>query len=398
MFKQRGAQKVYRGWFAEHRLAIATTTLIGTIVGAGILAMPYAIAKVGFLYGFLLIIALGAVILHLNLFTGEIVLRTRGQHQLTGYVEKYLGSWGKRVMTFSLVFSIYGALTAYLIGQGESFRAIFGGEPIIYMIAFFAIGAFIVSRGIKATGRAELILIIALIIIVAVIGLFSLDKIDPQRYTGFNPAFVFLPYGVILFAFMGIAAIPELQEELEQEKHKMKKAIIIGSIVPVVLYLVFTVVVVGIVGVNDFELLEPNQRIATIALGLYSHPLLGVLANLMAILSMTTSFLALATAMTEMYVFDFGLRRNVALALTLIVPALLAFFDLTTFIVAVGMTGAIAGGLDGILIMLTYWKAKTEGEREPEYSMPAHKVLGTLILIVFALGIIYQVWNYSGGP
>ena len=34
MFKKRGEVKEYKGFFGRHTLAIATTTLIGTIVGA----------------------------------------------------------------------------------------------------------------------------------------------------------------------------------------------------------------------------------------------------------------------------------------------------------------------------------------------------------------------------
>ncbi len=94
MFKKRdGTPPKYKGFFAKHRLAIAVTTLIGTIIGAGVLGIPYVIAKSGFLYGSILIIAIGLAFLVLNLFVGEIVLRTKGQYQLTGYMEKYLGNY-----------------------------------------------------------------------------------------------------------------------------------------------------------------------------------------------------------------------------------------------------------------------------------------------------------------
>ena len=78
-----------------------------------------------------------AALLLVNLMAGEIVLRTKKQHQLTGYAEKYLGKWGKRLMMFSMAFSIYGALTAYLIGEGEVLKAIFRwGDPLWYSIIF----------------------------------------------------------------------------------------------------------------------------------------------------------------------------------------------------------------------------------------------------------------------
>ena len=86
----------------------AIALLCGTVIGAGVLGIPYVIAQTGFFVGLLTILFLGLAILMLNLFVGEIVLRTPGNHQLPGYAEKYLGKWGKRLVVFSMLFGIYG--------------------------------------------------------------------------------------------------------------------------------------------------------------------------------------------------------------------------------------------------------------------------------------------------
>lgn len=382
-----------RGFFARNKLLVAATTLIGTIVGAGILGIPYVIAKAGFLYGFILVLLIGVAFLFLNLFAGEIVLRTHEQHQLTGYAERYLGKWGKRFMALSMLVAIYGALTAYLIGEGATIYSVLGvGTPILYTLLFFAITFIIIYNGIKAAGKAELILITLLLLIVVLIGVFSYDKISLANFSLFNPAFFFLPYGVILFAFMGSPAIPEMQEVLGREKKKMKKAIIIASVIPIVLYLIFTFIVGGIVGVESFELLEPNERIATVALQIYSIPLLGAFANILAVLAMFTSFLTLGIALVEVYHYDYSFSRRNALLLTFAVPLLIVLFNLTTFIAVLGVTGAVAGGLDGILITLMYWKSRKLGNRKPEYSLGSQKVLGTVLISMLAAGIAYQLW------
>ncbi len=390
MFKKRGSPET--GFFAEHKALIAITTLIGTIVGAGILAIPYVVAQSGFLFGLIITIALGLALLLVNLMAGEIVLRTKKQHQLTGYAEKYLGKWGKRLMMFSMAFSIYGALTAYLIGEGEVLKAIFRwGDPLWYSIIFFIAVFLIIYRGIKAAGKVEFLLIGALFIIVIFIGIFSYDGINTSRLTTINLAKFFVPYGVILFALMGFPAVPEMQEVLEAEKRKMKKAIIIGSIIPIILYLFFAFVVIGIIGLENFELLEPNQRIATVALSIYSSPILGIFTNLIAVLAMFTSFLTLGIAMIEMYEYDYLLPRPFALALTFLIPLAITLFKLSTFITVIAITGAIAGGLQGIIIIATFWKARIYGEREPEYRLSAYKILGSMLILIFAAGVIMEL-------
>ena len=370
---------------------MAATTLIGTIVGAGMLGIPYVLAKAGFVYGSLMILIIGIAFIFLNLFVGEVVLRTKGHHQLTGYAEKYLGLTGKRFMMFSMLINIYGALIAYLIGEGTTLHAIFGfGTPLMYTLIFFVITSFIIFRGIKATGMTELVLISLLLFIVAVIGLFSYNQMDLSNLSVFNPAAFFIPYGVVLFALMGSPAIPEINEVLGKEKEKMKKAILIGSSVPVILYLIFAFIVVSIVGLDNFSLLESNQRIATVALSIYSNQILGLLANIIAVLAMFTSFLTLGLALVDMYRYDYNLSRYTALALTLFFPLIVVLVGLTSFIAVLSLTGALAGGIDGILVTLIYWKAKKLGNRKPGYSLKPHYILGTALIIMFALGILSQ--------
>ncbi len=393
MFKQRGEASEDTGFFGRYRLWMAVCTLVGTIIGAGILGMPYAIAKVGFLPGIFLILLIGVSFIFLNLFLGEVILRTKGQHQLTGYAEKYLGPWGKKLMTFSMLVSIYGALSAYLIGIGIALQTIFKSSSATpYIILFFLVGFFIVYRGIKSTGKAELILVSFLIVVIVAIGLFSLDNINPAHFSGYDLGKLLLPYGVVVFAFVGSAAIPEIQEELGNQKKKMKKAIIIGSVIPIIIYTLFTVVMMGLIGIEQFELLEPNQRIATVALSIYSTPLFGLFANILAVLTMSTSFFTLGLALLEMYQFDYGTSRKAALLLTFIFPLLVAVFKLTTFIAILGITGVFSGGLDGILVVLMYWKAKLLGERKPEYNLPVWRPVGIFLMVMFALGILYQIF------
>src|SRR3989344_1045639 len=250
MFKKRGEPE--KGFLAKHKTLIGVVTLLGAIVGSGILAVPYLMSQSCLLLGFILTVVLGLSLLLVNLMAGEIVLRTKKQHQLTGYAEKYLGSQGKRLMMFSMIFSIYGALTAYLIGLGETVRAIFHwGNPLMYTIICFIIASSIIYRGVKATGTVDSILMGLLMVIIFFITVFSYQNINFDRLTALNLAKLFAPYGVVLFALMGIPAVPEVQEVLEQQKQKMKKVLIIGSLIPIFLYLLFAGVVVGVIGLEN---------------------------------------------------------------------------------------------------------------------------------------------------
>ena len=364
----------------------AIATLIGTVIGAGIFAIPYVVAKSGFLIGAFYIVFIGLSILMINLYIGEIALRTKENHQLTGYAGKYLGKWGKRIMTFSMIFGIYGALTAYLIGEGNVLSAIFGGPPLIYSLLFFVVVSAIIYVGLKLIKRFEVLLCLIFLFIIFLMIAFSFGKIDLTNLAHINLAYLFLPYGVVLFAFLGAAAIPEMKEELVKHKKMLKKAIIFGSLIPLVVYLIFALVVVGVTGLGTTE-------IATIGLGNLIGEKMILFGNLFAIFAMATSFLTLGLALKQMYNYDYKLNNKIAWLLTCSVPLIVFLLGVKSFIKTIGIAGAIAGGIDGILIVLIFWRVKKLGERKPEYSLNKNRLIGMILMLVFILGVAYTVWS-----
>jgi len=142
---------------------------------------------------------------------------------------------------------------------------------------------------------------------------------------------------------------------------------------------------------ENFNSLAPNDRIATIALGLFTNKYLYLGANLFALLAMFTSFIGLGLALKEMFKFDYGLSELNSFVLTVFPPLVIALSGFTSFIAVIGFSGAVAGGVDGILIMSAYWKARKMGQRKPEYSVNIGKVLTGIIVCMFIAGIIYQV-------
>ena len=367
----------------------AMATLIGMVIGAGILGIPYVVAQAGFWTGITVTIVLGVIIALLNLFLGEIILRTKGNHQLTGYSEIYLGKWGKRLMTISMILGIYGALIAYLIGEGEALAAIFNIQPIlglapssVFSLLFFIVFSMILYFGLNVIANSELFLGGIMLFIVLLISIFTLPFTQASNYTSFDFYKIFLPYGVIFFAFIGTAAIPEMKEILSHNRKSMKSAIILSSLFITFIYLLFGFMVVGATGLETSE-------IATIGLGKLIGPKMILFGNLFAVFAMSTSFLALGLALKEMYHYDYKLNEILSWLLTISIPLLLFLLGVKSFIKVLGITGAIAGGIDGILIVLMFWKAKKEGRRKPEYEIKKSYIISGVLILTFLFGILY---------
>jgi len=352
----------------------ATATLFGTVIGAGILGIPYVISKSGYLIGLTEIIVLGLVVLLMYLYLERITRETKGHHQLTGYAEIYLGKKGKILMWISMLIGIYGAIIAYYIGMSKSLSALFGGSPIIYGIIIFIITTTIINKGIHIVKNYELYLGIITVAIIVLISVLLIPNIDINNLATVDFKNIFAPYGIILFAFLGAAAIPEMKEELQRNKKMLRKAVIIGSLIPLLTYIIFAFAVVGTTG-------AATTQVATIGLGekIGFHMLW--MGNLFAIFAMSTSFLTLGLALRQVFNFDYNISKKVATGIACIIPFLIFLFirNWAGFANIINVTGVFAGGIEGILITLMYWN----------FDKKANKIPGFLLIILFITGAIF---------
>jgi len=371
----------------------AIATLVGCIIGAGILGIPYVVAKAGFITGLIDIVLIGIVMTIMHLYLGEVVLRTKGNHQLVGYAEKYLGRAGKNLMWFAMVFVIYGALVAYTIKEGDFLNALFntyfGGNPFTYSLIFLGLMAFLVYFELNVLEKSEMLMVSILLGVIFLIGIFALPHINTNNLTSFNPGSFFLPYGVILFAFLGIVSIPEMKEELTKNKAYLKKAIIIGCSIPLIVYILFAFVVVGVTGINttDGAILGLGNAIGYEML---------VFGTLFGIITMMSSFLILAFSLKEMFEYDYKIDKFSSWFLTCSVPLVIFLLGVKSFVRTIGVAGSVSGGLMGILIALMHIKAKKLGNRKPEYSIKKSNIITWLLILLFVFGIVYELLNVFG--
>lgn len=370
----------------------ATSVIIGTAIGAGVFAIPYAISRVGFWpIGALYIFTLGLVVILTTLAYGEVVLRTKGRKQMTSYAEYYLGGWAKRLLTFSLGFGFYGALIAYTIGVGQFLSVLLspylGGTPVFWSLVFFVLAASAVFKGLKTVAFFEGLMVFFLLCLVALVVLLGLPMIDLSNLTSAWSGWtnLFLPYGVILFAFGAAAAVPDMMDLLKDQKRKLKKAIILGMLFPMIVYLVFAFVAVGVSG-------GATSQEAVIGLGQSLGPSILFLGALFGIITMSTSFLMLGLILKEVYWYDYKIPHFWSWFLVISVPLIIFLLKLISFVEVIGTAGAIMGGFEGIIILFMWEVARKKGERTPEYSLRVSWPVAALLFLVFALGIIYQVY------
>ncbi len=361
----------------------AVATLIGCTIGAGILGIPYVFAKAGVVTGIIVLVLIASIMLYINLCFGEIVLRTKEKHQITGYTEKYLGKKAKLVMTISALIIFYLISAAYILAAGKIFSQLLGISELFGSIVFFLIFAVTLSFGLKLIEKSELGASIVILILIVFLIALLVPKMLVTNINVFSVSNLLVPYGILMFAFYGLAAIPEMGEELEKNKKSLKKAIITGTISIAVIYALFAIVTVGVTG-------SATTEVAVLGLATVSGLAIFLIGGIFALFVLFTSALPISLAIKEIFNYDIKISNKISFLLATLIPLGLFFLirGFASFSMILNIVGSIFCSIQLILVLFMLESAKKNGNRKPEYSMYISKPLIYLIIVLVIVGAV----------
>lgn len=369
----------------SRKFVYALSNLIGIALGVGIFGIPFAFAKASFFIGLAFLVGVAILSTLLNLAYGEVILRTSKSLQFVGYAKKYLGGIGQRAALFTFVFSIYGALLAYIIISGDFLFNIFSiSTPFVFSLLFVFAMSIVSSLNLKTISWFELSSTLFFIVAIVILFFFGLSHINTENFGYFITEFWFLPYGVILFSFGSAFAIPVIRSSLESEDRNLKNVIITAMVMLAVLYGLFALTVAGISG----DVTSPDA-----ISGLF--PFLGqgivLFGSIFGIFAVATSFVILSRTLVEIFSGDYRFRKFPSWLLAVAPPVILFIFGLRAFIDVISLVGSVAFGVAAILVMAMFIRSKNKGDRIPEYALHLPLWLSYVIMALFGGGIAYAL-------
>jgi len=249
----------------------------------------------------------------------------------------------------------------------------------------FAFVSLIAFFDIKMIAGVELILTAFLVVVIGLIAWRGFGHIQLANYHLVDWRSIFLPYGPIFFAVSGGAAIPEVCRLLSFEKDKIKSAIGWGTFLAAGLMLFFVLVVLGIVGAE----ISPDTLAS---LGLILNDGVITLALIFGLLAIITSYIVIAQATEEIFEWDFKLNNKLAWFLAGFVPYFLYLIGWTDLIRVISFSGAVAGGLSGLILIWLILKIKVKPEKVSVINNKLTKPLAYFLSLLFILGMIYEIW------
>lgn len=370
--------------------------LIGTMIGVGILSLPFVVSRVGFTLGMLLLLVvacMSACVLHLY---ADLVLLRQGKARFIQVIHRELGAMGTGAASFAYLGSSYGALIAYLLFGGQFLRAVlyqwlpisvFGGS-----VWFFVITTLCTLGGSLFVVRMQRFLAPIFLGAFGILFVIAWPHIDGQNYVTFFPEHIGLPLGVMLFAFHGLVALPEMRDALGRHTQKIFQSIFWGVVTVTMVYGIFIFLVLGVAG-------EHTTENALLSLGNVLGPSAVWLASVIALCIALNAFVNLATAMVNTYTHDLRLRFLPAWMLTALPPLCLMIFGVQDLVSILGVTGGILGSLTSIMMLIAYERARLGGDlprsalRVPQWMVALAFVMFVGVMVGTVVGVVGSGWQ-----
>ncbi|MBP3089277.1 amino acid permease [Corynebacterium sp. sy017] len=368
--------------------------IFGTNIGAGILSLPYAARHGGFLALCLALIIAGVLTTFSMMYVAEVSGRTREPLQLSGLAQKYLGNWGKWLVFVAIMINSVGALVAYAAGSGTLLANLLHIPELLGTLLFFALGSFVMWKGLHATGFLEGVITCGMAAIIIILSAWTLlgPGIDLSNLLVFHPFYVVPIMNLAVFTFMAQYVVPELVRGMDPaQKKAIPQSIIAGMSITGFTLALVPFVALGLLGTDVSE-------VVTLSWGESLGSAAFYLANIFALCAMFTSFIAIGyTAMRNVldtfHWHHSGLQRVYALVVTVVPPLVISLAGLGGFADALGYAGGFSGLIMSVVPVLLLHAARRTGEVEPlwQVSWQGHRSVQVVLIVVYVAAFGYSL-------
>lgn len=355
------------------KLAKGVFLQFSSIVGAGIFTLPYLFYHSNYFYSVLFLFFVAIITIILKVFYIDVVLHTKGDHQLSGYAEIHLGRFFKTLSSIGLLLIALGGLLAYLKLASIFLNSLFTFlTPITGVIIFLSILSTFNFLHIKPSDKLSEIIPLTTLALIVVIFIVSFKFPSPVTVVSALPATSML--GVLIFSLSGFTIIPEIEELFRTtpgKKRLVYQSSIIGALLAVLIYILFTY---AIIRINHGSLSAD-----TITGLITSYPLL---SKILAVLGLTIVFKAslnMTLIIKELFYRDFKIPQERAYFYANLMPFSVFLFLAIPVVSIISITGTVSIALTAILICLMRLRIKHNLSID---------ILSFVIIMVFVLGLI----------
>lgn len=376
----------------------STLLVAGTMIGAGMLAMPLTSAGIGFGFTLVLLLGLWALLTFSALLFVELYQTAESDAGIGTLAEQYFGKAGRIIATAVLIIFLYALIAAYVSGGGSLLKDLLPesfGDKVSILLFTVIFGSFIVI-GTHSVDKINRVLFFVMLAAFAVVLSLMLPEIkfDNLMATPIDNALIISASPVFFTAFGFHGSIPSLNKYLGGNVKALRISILAGSAITLCAYILWQMSTHGLLTQNEFlQILKEDATLNGLVkatLAITGSNIIAGAVKLFSTLALVTSFLGVGLGLLECIedllkrTFNISAGRITLGLMTFIPPLVFALFYPEGFILALGYAGQMFAFYAVVLPVSLVWKA-----RRAHTNLP-YKVWGgnLTLIIVLVLGVI----------
>lgn len=389
---------------------LGTTLLVsGTMIGAGMLAMPLTSAGIGFTFTVVLLISLWLLLTYSALLFVEVYQTTESDSGIGTLSALYFGNAGRVVSTTVMFVFLYALLAAYISGGGEILMkatqstGLLGQEGVIantspemtlkIFIGIFTVffGSFVIisTKVVDGFNRLLFFVMLAALVVVMFV-MFPKASVQNLMAMPLDNALIISAAPIFFTSYGFHGSIPSLVKYMEGDVRGLRIAIVAGSAITLVGYILWQLSTHGVLSQGEFtQILKENPTLYGLieaSRHITGSEIIASAVQLFSALALVTSFLGVALGLFDCTedMLRKGLHINAGRlllgAITFLPPVLFAYFY-PDFIAALSYAGQMFAFFAVVLPVGLVWKARRRYPNLP------YRVAGGDIALIIALVI-----------
>lgn len=364
-----------------NRIIGSILIVAGTTIGAGMLAMPIISANVGFGTMTLILCAIWLAMCYTSMILVDVYKYNKPEDGLNTLTKKYLGKGGAVITAISMLTLMYALVSAYITGGGDILRTSLTQwlgitlDPKWSGLVFALVFGGIISLGTRVVDMGTKVVFTIKLIFLFFVILFLSPHVKAENLLQLpNNGLIVLSTIPIIFTSFGFyVVIPSLVQYLNGDSKKLKFVFIIGSAIPLLIYLIWELAVLGSIDNTAFAaILQNNSGLEGLLLAIreiQESSFIRIAMNIFAAAAILTSFWGVALSLYH-YIKDLAKNKptvkksSTSLVLTFLPPLIFALFYPDGFIIALGYASISLVVLALIMPMLMLQKAQKQAGTE----------------------------------
>ena len=389
----------------QHSKLVGGILLVsGTTIGAGMLALPVSTGMAGFFPSLALFVLYwiymtftAFLILEVNLWMGK-------DNNLTSMAKLTLGRSGQAVSWVIYLFLLYSLTTAYIAGGGpivvDAIQAVLGISLPEWAgaLPLLAIFGYFVYKGTRSVDYVNRLLMIGLVIAYFLMVVFLTPHVNRTLLEYIDWKYALMGVSVVATSFGFHIIIPSLVTYLDRDLPKLKTVILVGSFIPLLVYISWEFLALGIIpllgenGIVEGYLNGSNGvHLMTAFLG---HSAIAMVARFFSFFAIVTSFLGVSLSLSDFLADGLSIKKTrsgrlLLYVMTFLPPLVITLIDPRAFLSALEYAGAFGVvTLLGLLPALMVWSGRYIRHLAPD---SAFRAPGGKVALVVAMAVSVAV-------